>query len=81
MNSDEKLRQLNRLVNDRELSHRSRNIIHSTIQHIKIQDQELLKFKEDITDLQISDKENAKQNAHIAVMAFAPKPWDRFSRS
>jgi hypothetical protein len=36
MNSDEKLRQLNRLVNDRELSHRSRIIIHSTIQHIKI---------------------------------------------
>ena len=72
MNSDEKLRQLNRLVNDRELSHRSRNIVHSTIQHIKMQDQELLKFKEDITDLQISDKENARQNAHIAATAFTP---------
>jgi hypothetical protein len=37
-----------------------------------MQDQELLKFKEDITDLQISDKENAKQNTYIAVTAFAP---------
>jgi len=72
MNSDEKLRQLNRLVNDRELSHRSRNIIHSTIQHIQMQDQELLKFKEDIIDLQISDKDNAKQNARPAVTPFAP---------
>lgn len=48
MNSDEIIRQLNRLVNDKTIHHRARLVIETTIGHIKRMGEEF----EDITETQ-----------------------------
>jgi hypothetical protein len=53
VNSHEILKQLNRLLNNRNIDKRTRMIIQQTIQHIKIQGDELQTLRDDITDLKI----------------------------
>ena len=53
MNSTEILRQLNRLVNDRQVPRSVRKVIEQATRHIILQDDEMLNLKEDITDLKI----------------------------
>lgn len=49
MNSDAILRELNRLVNSRNLTGQQRNIVTHTIQHVRLQDEEINKIRRDIT--------------------------------
>jgi hypothetical protein len=53
MNSEYIIKLLNRMLNDRSLSARHREIVTQTVQHIKLQGEELQKYKDDITDMKI----------------------------
>jgi ribosome-binding factor A len=53
MNSDSILMQLNRLANDQRVQESIRHVILQAIQHIKMQDRNLLDLREDITDLNL----------------------------
>ncbi len=55
MNSFEILKQLRRLLNNRNIDTRSRTIINLAIQHIILQDDEILELREDITDVSIPE--------------------------
>lgn len=67
MNSDEILRQLNRLVNDKTIHHRARLVIETTINHIKRMGEEF----EDITETNDLNKQN--DNTRRSLMGFGPK--------
>jgi hypothetical protein len=53
MNSHEILKQLNRLLVNRNIDTRTQLIIQQAIQHIKLQGAELQTLKDDITDMTI----------------------------
>ncbi len=53
MNSYEILKNLRRLVQDRTIGHRQREIIRLAVQHIELQDDEIIELREDITDVSI----------------------------
>jgi hypothetical protein len=53
MNSYEILKNLRRLLNDRKIDQRSREIIQTAVNHIVLQDDEILELREDITDVSI----------------------------
>ena len=55
MNSYEILKNLRRLVNDRGLSTRQREVARTAIQHIEKQDGEIQELREDITDVSIPE--------------------------
>ncbi len=57
MNSFEILKRLNRLVNDREIPIKARETIRSAIQHIEINDREIFKLREDITNVEFDDED------------------------
>ena len=50
MNSDPILRELNRMANDQTLKHQYRMIVQQTMQHIRMQDDEINKIRDDISD-------------------------------
>ncbi len=58
MNSSTIMKLLNRLVNDPSLNASQLSIIHQVIQHVKIQDQEMLELKEDVTDVAIPENQS-----------------------
>ena len=63
MNSNTVLKLLNRLVNDRSLSGSQRSVIQQTMQHIKLQDQELDKIREDVSNWRNPDDDTPPEEA------------------
>jgi hypothetical protein len=57
MNSYEILKNLRRLVNDKSLGTRQREIARMATQHIEKQDNEILELREDITDVTIPEED------------------------
>ena len=58
MNSDAILQQLNRLMNNQLLTGAHRNIILAAIQHIRKQDEEINKIRDDVSNWQMPEKES-----------------------
>ena len=55
MNSDPVLRELRRLANDQRLTHTQRQIAVQAIQHIRLQDDELQKLRDDVSEWEDPD--------------------------
>ena len=55
MNSYEILKLLNRMLNDRNIEMKWREVIRTAIRHIEFQDGEILDLREDITDATIPE--------------------------
>jgi hypothetical protein len=55
MNSDVIIRQLNRLANDQQVGHANRQIAQQAIQHIKLQDEEINKIRDDVSQWEDPD--------------------------
>lgn len=49
MNSDSVIRTLNRMMNDQVVPHRHRTELVNVIQHIRMQDQEIAKIRDDVS--------------------------------
>jgi hypothetical protein len=55
MNSDAILRELNRLTNDQTLTHQQRMIASQAMTHIRMQDKDLAKVREDVSQWRAPD--------------------------
>lgn len=63
MNSDNILRNLNRLVNDQTLTHNQRNIASLAMQHIRRQDDDIAKIREDVSHWRDPDDDTPPEAA------------------
>jgi hypothetical protein len=52
MNSDDIIRRLNRLLNDKQLAGRTRAEVWQIIRHVKKQDEEMAKLRNDVTQVE-----------------------------